>query len=412
MKRYRRTITAQYLTVILIIGSVVGFGFLSFFVMNQVPFTDHFVIPWSAGRAWLLEGENPYTPTIENNAQSAINESGLLAVLPETRELSIPLLTLFLYLPFSLMPYSISRIIWMVMVAVSIGIIVLISIGFSGWKLTTVGKTSIVVLMLFWLPSAQAILTGELIPIIIALTFIALFLLFNGQETTAGFLLALTFSSFPINGLILLFLIIWSISHQHWSVLSSFFSGVAFLLVLSWLILPSWFMDWAAIIFNLYFEWDWINTPLMNLAALLPGIESFLVYFLHAAFGLFWIVLLITALKKSGQIMIFKLCAVLIVAYLINIQNAIFLLLLAGPASYLVFRFLSERWRLFGNILSWGLLLIISLGAWVLVIPDIEFTTPNFVPVLSLGYPLFILFGLYWIRWWALRIPNLPYETL
>jgi len=379
--------------------------------MFRVPFTDYFAIPWAAGRAWLLEGESPYAPTIANIAQSTIDDSGLMGVLPETRVLTLPLLTLVFYLPFSLIPYTISRIIWVVILAVSIGLTIYLSIRFSGWKLPSIGKFFVVVLMISWLPSAKAILTGQLSPIIIALTFLALYLLLLGQETTAGFILALTLSSFPGVGFILIFLLVWSISQKQWSVLSSFFSGVAFLLLLSWLILPAWFMDWASIIFNLYFDWQWINTPLMNLATLLPGIADFLSIFLHAAFILFGIFLLITALGKSGRVFIFKLCAILIIAYLVNVQNMIIYLLFVGPAAFMVFRYWSARWHLFGNILSWGILLSLCFGSWLLVLQDIDFTGTFNVPILSIAFPLIIMLGLFWIRWWALRLPELPYKT-
>lgn len=411
MKRYRRTVASQYLVVILIFASIVGLSLLSAFVMFRVPFTDYFAIPWAAGRAWLLEGESPYAPTIANIAQSTIDDSGLMGVLPETRVLTLPLLTLVFYLPFSLIPYTISRIIWVVILAVSIGLTIYLSIRFSGWKLPSIGKFFVVVLMISWLPSAKAILTGQLSPIIIALTFLALYLLLLGQETTAGFILALTLSSFPGVGFILIFLLVWSISQKQWSVLSSFFSGVAFLLLLSWLILPAWFMDWASIIFNLYFDWQWINTPLMNLATLLPGIADFLSIFLHAAFILFGIFLLITALGKSGRVFIFKLCAILIIAYLVNVQNMIIYLLFVGPAAFMVFRYWSARWHLFGNILSWGILLSLCFGSWLLVLQDIDFTGTFNVPILSIAFPLIIMLGLFWIRWWALRLPELPYKT-
>lgn len=412
MTRYHRTVTSQYLVVILIVFSIVGFAFLSSIVMSRVSFTDQFAIPWAAGRAWLLEGKSPYALTVADMAESIVTESEFLAVLPETRVLTLPLLSLLFYLPFSLIPYSISRVIWVVLLAISVGFIVYNSIQLSGWKLSSIGKLGVVLLFVFWLPSATAILTGQLSPMIIALTLLGLHLLLLGQETSAGFIFALTFSSFPDIGLILLFLFIWSISQKQWSVLSSFFSGVAFLILLSWLILPSWFMEWASVIFNLYFNWDWINTPLMNLASLLPGIADFLSIFLHAAFILFSLILLITTLGKSGRVFIYKISVILIIAYLLNMQNMITYLLFLGPATFTVFRYWSERWRLIGKILSWVMLLLIGFGSWLLVFPGIDFTANFIVPLLSIGYPLLTLLGLFWVRWWALRILDLPYKTL
>jgi hypothetical protein len=410
MKRYRRTAASQYLIVTLIIVSIVGFGLLNVFVMSRVPFTDHFVIPWAAGRSWLLEAESPYAPSVLDVANDAIDESVFLAVLPETQILPLPLLSLLFFLPFSLIPYAISRVIWVTILAISISFIVFLSIQLAGWKLSVFSNFGVFFTLLLWLPSAAAILNGQLSPIIIALTLIGISLVINGQDTSAGFILALTFSSAASIGLVLLILLVWSISHKRWSLMTSFFSGVIFLLVVSWLILPAWFMDWASVMLNLYSGWDWINTPLMSLASLLPGIADFLSIFLHAAFILYGLTILITLLGKSGRVFIYKMFGLFIIVYLVNIQGTIIHLLLVVPAMLMVFRFWSERWKLFGNIVSWGTLFLVSFGSWLLIFSKIDFTTSFDVPLLSIGYPLFVLMGLFWIRWWALRIPAMPYE--
>lgn len=411
MKRYHRTVASQYLVVAVIIAFIVGFGLLNVFVMSRVNFTDHFAIPWAAGRSWLLEGETPYAPSIVDMANTAIEDSAYLAELPETQVLAQPILSLLFYLPFSLIPYTISRVIWVTILGICVGFTVFLGIRLSGWNLSEFGILGIIFIFIFWLPGAVAILKGQLSPIIIALTLAGIYLVINEQDTTAGFILALTFSSFTSSGLVLIILLIWSISKKRWSMLTSFFSGLIFIIMMSWLLLPSWFMDWASVMFNLYEGWEWINTPLMNLASLLPGISGFLLIFLHAAFTLYGITLLITILGKSGRAFSYKICAILIIVYLFNVQGLIVYLLYVVPALLMVFRFWDERWRLFGKLLSWGLLFLIGSGSWLLVLTYIDFTKPFDVPLLSTGFPLFVLIGLFWIRWWALRIPVLPYQT-
>jgi hypothetical protein len=410
MKRYHRTAASQYVVVAFVIFSVLGFGLLSAFVMARIPFTDQFAIPWAAGRSWLLQGESPYAASVLDTASVAVDESTFLAVLPETQTLSLPLLSLFFYLPFSLIPYVISRVIWVTFLAISVGLIVYLSIHLAGWKLSVVGKLAVILTLIIWLPSAAGILSGQLSPIIIALTLVGISLLINGQDTTAGFILALTFSSATSVGLVLIILIIWSISLKRWSLLTSFFSGITFLVVVSWLVLPSWFMDWVSVMFNLYDGLDWINTPLMSLASLLPGIAEILSITLHAVFLLYGLTILISLLGKSGRVFLYNIFGILIIVYLVNIQGSLVHLLLVVPAMLMVFRFWSERWRLFGTLLSWGSLFLVGFGSWLLVISNIDFVTSFDVPLLSIGYPFFVLLGLFWIRWWALRIPEMPYE--
>jgi hypothetical protein len=254
-------------------------------------------------------------------------------------------------------------------------------------------------------------LAGHLAPIIIVLLLAGIYLVVNGQDTTAGLLLSLTFSVFPSSGLILIVLLIWGISHRRWSLLSGYFSGVIFLLVISWLVMPSWFMEWAAVMLETYQGWDWVNTPMMSLAALLPGIALPFSIFLNGALIVYSIMLTITIMGQTGRVFNYKLFTVFIIAYLLHVQPSIFLLLLTIPALFMVFRSWSERWGLFGNLLSWGVLVLIGVGSWLLVHSTLDFTQIDYGPFLTIGYPLLVLLGMIWIRWWAMRIPMLPYET-
>jgi hypothetical protein len=412
MKRYRRTAASQYLVVVIIVLSIIGVGLLSAFVMSSVPFTDDFVLPWAAGRLWLLDGESPYAPSIIQQSASVIDETPFLASLPDTPVYSQPLLSLVIYLPLSLISYAAARVIWMTILAICVGLIGFFAIQLSGWKGSPFVQFGAILLMVFWLPGASAILAGQIAPIIIVLILAGVYLVVNDQDTTAGLLLSLTFSFFPTSGLILIVLLIWGISVRRWSLLSGYFSGVIFLLVISWLVMPSWFTEWAAIMLDTYQGWGWVSTPLMNLARLLPGIASPLSIFLHGVMIIYSIMLTITILGQSGRAFLYKMFIVFIFAYLLHVQPSIFLLLLLIPAMFMVFRSWAERWGLVGNLLAWCVLILIAGGSWFLVYPPFDFTQDAYNPWLSIGYPLLVLMGMVWIRWWALRIPRLPYDTV
>jgi hypothetical protein len=411
MKRYRRRTASQYLVVIIVLLSIIGIGILFAFVMTRIPFVDEFALPWAAGRLWLLGGESPYTPSAIQEATTVIGESNFLASLPDSQVLRLPLLTLVFYLPFSLMPYAAARVIWMAVLVVCVGLIGFFAFQLSGWKGSVSEKFAAILLIIFWLPGASAVLTGHSTPIIIVLLLAGIFLVVNDQDTTAGLILSLTFSAFPSSGLVLIVLLIWAASQRRWSILSGYFSGVIFLLVISWLVMPSWFMEWAAVMLETYQGWDWVNTPMMSLAALLPGIASPLSIFLHGSLIVYSIMLTVTILGQSGRIFIYKIFTVFIVAYLLHVEPSIFLLLLMIPGMFMVFRSWSDRWGLFGNLLSWGVLVLIGIGSWFQVNSPIDFRQLEYGPFLTIGYPLLVLLAMVWIRWWALRIPKLPYES-
>jgi len=102
MKRYRRTAVSQYLVVTLILFAIIGVGLLGFLMQTRIPFSDNFVIPWAAGRSWLLEGETPYGNAAIETASEALENSSFKARLPESQGFTQPILSLIFYLPSSL----------------------------------------------------------------------------------------------------------------------------------------------------------------------------------------------------------------------------------------------------------------------------------------------------------------------
>jgi hypothetical protein len=394
----------------LIIIAAILLGLIFAGVMKRIPFEDHFALPWAAGRFWLLEGINPYEGVSQARVENLLQESGFMAELPDQTVFTQPLLNLFFYLPFSLIPYPISRVIWMVFLTLMVGLIGYFSIKIAGWTLSTSKMLLIVLLLILWLPSAFVIFRGYLNPVIIFLILLGLQLLLNNQDTAAGFVLALTIGSLPISIFILVAIIIWSLSQRRLSVLTAFFSGVAFLIIISLLMLSSWPLDLLRVLMDVFQNTDWLQTSLTQLAGIFPGIETFLNIFLNGFLALYMLYLWITIPKKPDRVFIWKALIVLVVGFLLNLQSSIYLLLLLIPALILVFRFISERWQTAGQILTWILIFALSLGSWLFIIPDLDFSNDLPLPWLSIGLPLFVFVGMIWIRWWAIQIPRLPSE--
>lgn len=412
MKRYRRTAASQYLFVGLIIAGVIVVAFLSAVVLSRVSFVDQFAIPWAAGRAWLLEGINPYDEAIIGMAREALSDSQYLGELPDQEALSIPITNLVFYLPFSLIPFTISRAIWMTVLAICIGLIGFISLKLAGWNLSNFALSGIILLLIGWLPGIFSLLSGALSPIIVFLIFAGIYLIQKEQDTTAGFLLALTFGSVPTTIFILTMIVIWSSSRKRWPIIGAYFSGVAFLMAVTLLMLPSWPLDLFRVNLAVYENWNWIKTPLSMLAATLPGVENPLSIFLHAVFLIYFIFLVITTWAKTGRIFIWKILVLIVVAYLLNVQASIDHLFLIMPAAFLVFRVWSERWGRSGKIFSWLLIFLATGGSWIAFLPDLDFTQTPSMPFFTIGLPLLVLIGMIWTRWWALNIRKLPFEKL
>ena len=406
--RYRKSAFSQYLVITLILILIIAYGFSLSKVFTRVPFSDEFVTPWAAGRTWLLEGENPYDVIPHSRIENTFVNSGYLAELTEDETLEIPLVSLTFYLPFSLLPYKLSRVIWTTIATICAVVICLISLKISGWEIPFYEKVIVVLLFTFWMPGAFTIISGRLTPMIISFVMLGILLSMNGRDKAAGFILSLTIGSLPITIVIVLSILIWSISHRKWSVLIAYFSGALFQTIISLLLLPSWPMDWLQLIIKIFENGDWLRTPLMFLSSRLPGIETFLLVLLHSIVLIYLIVLLLTIRKKTEIVFIWKISMVLLLSVFITIEirmDGMFYLL---PGLFLVFRFLSERWKWKGRIVSWGIILLASVGSWMLQYPTLNFTAKVTSPVLFIGLPALVLVCRMSILFWTLEISRIP----
>jgi len=411
MKRYRKIAISQYLIVLTILVTIIGVGFSSTMLMKRISFSDDFAIFWAAGRAWLFEGISPYDPQVIEIAENAVLESGYLAEIPDQVTFLHPVINLFFYLPFSLLPYTISRAVWTTILIIAIGFVGMLGIRISGLKLSRLEKIASVLLILFWLPGIFSILMGNLTPIVVLLVLAGILMILTGHDTGAGLVLSLTFGSMPTTGLITALILIWSASRKRWSTVIAYLAGVLFLIIISILLLPTWPQEWLRVLLTTYQDWSWLKTPLLEMALLLPGITRFLSIFLHITFGIYFIVLVITVLGKLPRVFVWKAFMVMILAFLFNVQASIHHLFLCVPAIFLIFRYGYERWGLWGRILSWLLLGTIAIGPWLLIRNTIQFLSAPSIPIFTLLLPLVMLGGMIWIRWWALKIPKLPFEA-
>jgi len=411
MKRYQKTKISQYLILGLILISLAAAGFASMFLMQRVQFEDHFVLNWAAGRAWLLEGINPYDETeILQRAEEAVEGSHFLATLPDETVQFNPFLNLVFYLPFSLIPFQISRMLWVMTLTIAILLIGYMSLLITNWKISTTAKIIILLSGLLGVPSIATIITGQLSPIMILFMLVSLYLFLQGQDNAAGFILALTSGSFYIAGLVIILFITYAIIKRRWSLITAYGAGLAFLIIVSLLLIPTWPRDWLIIVVENYENLNLVQTPLMTLASLLPGIEDFLSILLHIIFGTFYIFLLIRLRSKSERIFVWNALAVLVVVSLLNIRGSVAHLFLLLPAILLVFRFLTERLGLFGRIITWIFIVLLVTIPWYASLPVEMITVSSSLSTMVIWLPILVIIGMNWIRWWAVKIPKLPFD--
>jgi hypothetical protein len=83
------------------------------------------------------------------------------------------------------------------------------------------------------------------------------------------------------------------------------------------------------------------------------------------------------------------------------------------PALALVFTLWQERWKNLGNIFSLGTMIILFISLWVIYINT---NNPKYLlstnPIMFFPMPAFMLFILYWVRWWVFQPPKVWFDDI
>ncbi len=136
-----------------------------------------------------------------------------------------------------------------------------------------------------------------------------------------------------------------------------------------------------------------------------------LIDFLNGLFVVFAIRNLITLLVQSDRGFIYAMVLMLSLTYFLHIRASTVNALLMVPSLIFVIRYWSERWKRLGALMAWMFLAASGVGSWLLVYPEFDLSKNN-LSWIFIVYSLVVLSGMIWIRWWALELPKLPYESL
>ena len=98
-------------------------------------------------------------------------------------------------------------------------------------------------------------------------------------------------------------------------------------------------------------------------------------------------------------------CLTLAMTPLIGFRTDLGNLVALLPGLVLIFATVVERWR-HGYWLDMLLYLIVLLLPWGFFLRSVLFQSRFYQDLLSIFFPIFILAGLYWTRWWFIRPPR------
>jgi hypothetical protein len=258
---------------------------------------NDFFVRWLGGREYLLHGTNPFDHSIAEKAQRAM--FGRLAQPGDKDQayFAYPLYTLYFVLPLSLLPYAWAQAVWMTLLQFMLLGLTVLAIRLAHWRPPPWLFWFSVFWGIFFYNGARAIILGQFSILVGLALLLALWAIQNHRYGWAGVLLSLTTIKPQMVFLVLIFLLVWALVQQHWSLIVSFGSSMLVLVASSMVLVPTWPLDFVknAVAYTDYVAF---GTPLENLlhyllpaaiaAPLTVGLSAFLFLALLPGWWLAW----------------------------------------------------------------------------------------------------------------------------
>jgi hypothetical protein len=400
----RRNQVYPFILTLLVIIAFLGMWWAFFRFTAQFPTDANFSAGWSAAKLWVEANSSPYAAGFVSDPQPITSPFGT--------PFSYPYFAIFIFVPFSGLDFKVAHALWMALGVVGFIVTIGLSLSFTGWRLSFVELTLLILFSLFWYNGARIIVSGQFVVFLGLILLGALKLIQSKQDGGAGVLLAFSLVRPDLSLIVVILVCIWSFIAHRRKVFLGFLAGAAFLFSVSLLLMPDWPLQWVRVLANSTGRGDWYGSALSLVSNALPGIQRPLSIFLNVAALLFVLIEWISLRPIEDRSFVWASALALVMTTLMGFRVESVNAILLFPAFFLVFRIWKERWGLPGQVMTWVCILLASVLSWVVMVNSSVVKSMPEPASLLIVLPGITLIGLLWVRWWAVRAVRLPFEML
>jgi hypothetical protein len=355
-----------------------------------------FLTNWAATRAFITEGQSPYSVETSQDIQSILNAN--TSVLPK---FSLPLYGMLIYSPFALIKnFAFARALWMTLLEIGLIAIILLSMQLTYWKINPVMLTALFLFGLFGFHSIMPLLDGNLI-ILITLTSLGILIaIHNKQDEAAGLLMAIT-TILPIPiGLFLVFILIWLIGNQRGKAIAWFSAAFLLLIGFSVALIPNWIVQFLQNIIGTYRELN-PGSPGGVLIIRWGAVGSRFSIGISIIIGLLILIEWWQALTGGHKRFIWTALLTLSLGTWSGIKTSPMNYVILYPALIMGLELLYERWKTRANGIILAILALLFIGNWAIYLLTMSADfQPGVSSFLFLPIPITTIVLLYWSKWW------------
>lgn len=388
--------------IILLIG---GLTWLNLRISDRFSGTDSFLACWMGTRLLLTEGISPYDDIVSKQIRDKSEELYGQKQPAKSAQVFYPLYSGLIYFPYALIEdYLLAHSLWMTTLEIALIGLAIACLKVTRWRVPAIMFVLYFFFCLFWIHSIMPLITGNVVIIVALCLTLSVLAIRSGYDELAGILLAVSTIKPLVAIWLIVFLVIWAVFQRRWKIPIWFGGTLIILIVVSVFFFQSWLLDYLRTMF-LYIRSSLPLTPAPTFKVWLPGIGERLGWLTSILLGVVLMIEWIAGSKKPDfRRMLWLACLTLVIgqgiSFLSDPINAIVLLL----PLVVVFSVLDERWKRTGRIIDGFLIILLLIVPWAIIYPELNHVAEvEKLTILLFPLPLFILIGLYWIRWWAIR---------
>lgn len=409
MKQSRSVVSI--LVIVLIIGLLIGMVWGNYhFARNNIS-GEGFFIQWISIHALVTGGESPYSDAVTVQIQENAGAENSFAPGNPPR-FTAPLYSGAVVIPFALIgDKALAHGLWLTLQLAAIFVIFIVGIRLTSWKPAWYIFLLILVFTIFsfhvlipWLDGGMSIWAALFL-------VLALLAVQQNRNEVAGILLALSIIQPQMVILPVIFSLIWAGSQRKRIVILWFFITLIFLSIVGLFLVPDWILQYLRILTKFTQNFP-PGSPGYLFKNNWPGLGNQLGWVLSAVLSIVLLLEWWMALKKDFRWFLWTLCLTIVISQWIGIPTI--------PANFiglilpliLLSSMITERWPHGGDWVAVFFCVILLIWEWGLYWLDISSSQPAMLINLIFPLPLMLLFGLYWVRWWAIKPRRLLVEEL
>ena len=320
--------------------------------------------------------------------------------------LSDPFSILLLYTPLVFFSdFQVARALWMLVAEAGLLISVLLSYRLAEWEPPLGLNIVLIGFGLFSFFSLNALLTTSPTIFLNLLYLGSLLALRSQKDELAGALMFLAAYQWEVGGLFFILIVIFVFANRRWGVLAGFGMSLIVLMIISFLVYPSWGLPYIRAVLSNLIQGQYLNLGTI-LFSWFPDVPSFLGIVISISLIVIVIIESLGAVNAPFRRVVWvaalALAAMPLAGLAIFSANQIVLIL----PLVLVISLIWERW----SRTRWAMVvLILSIAfavPYYMYYQTVIVYAPFYTELLTALPSIFMIVMLYWMRWWVVHSPR------